>query len=191
VAGPDQADIVDVVLTGQPATPDDWAAAGLPVPPPSPTPPGAALVMNTAAAREVGIPAGGAVGTAADVALLYQALLHNTRGLWDAGVLADGTGTIRNTHPDTERWGIPANRTRGLVVRGDDDGAHWRMHFGPTTSPATFGHDGAGGQIAWADPATGVSFCYLTNGMEANRVTELLRCQRISEAAGTVAAALA
>ena len=36
--------------------------------------------------------------------------------------------------------------------------------MGRTVSPRTFGHNGAGGQIAWADPATGLSFCYFTNG---------------------------
>ena len=33
-----------------------------------------------------------------------------------------------------------------------------------TTSPRAFGHNGAGGQIAWGDPETGLSFCYLTDG---------------------------
>lgn len=189
VPEPDQGDIVDVVAVGERATDDDWRAVGLTPPPPPPVdlPPGAEQFLNAPAAREVGIPAGGAVSTAADMALLYQALLSNPDEMWEPGVLADGTGTIRNTFPDVERWGIPANRTRGIVVRGDDGGARWRMHFGPATSARTFGHDGAGGQIAWADPESGISFCYVTSGMEANRVRELFRCQDLSTFAAACA----
>ena len=50
--------------------------------------------------RAVGVPGGGGVATAATVALFYQALLHNTDGLWDPDVLADATGRVRNTFPD-------------------------------------------------------------------------------------------
>ncbi|HEX2850346.1 MAG TPA: serine hydrolase domain-containing protein [Acidimicrobiales bacterium] len=189
VPEPEQADIVDLTTAGTRATDADWAAAGLTAPPPPPVelPPEAVLFLNAPAAREAGIPAGGAVSTAGDLALLYQAFLTNPGDLWNPEVLADGTGTVRNTFPDEARWGIPANRTRGIVVRGDDEGAHWRMHFGPGTSPRTFGHDGAGGQIAWADPATGISFAYLTAGMEQNRVVELRRGQELSALAAAVA----
>jgi CubicO group peptidase (beta-lactamase class C family) len=31
-----------------------------------------------------------------------------------------------------------------------------------------FGHNGAGGQIAWVDPATGLSFAFCTNGFDRN-----------------------
>ena len=50
--------------------------------------------------------------------------------------------------------GTPANRTRGLVIAGDDGTLRPARH-GPTSSPRAFGHNGAGGQIAWADPDTG------------------------------------
>ena len=44
--------------------------------------------------------------------------------------------------------------------------------MGKTQSPGTFGHNGAGGQIAWADPESGLSFVYLTNGMDQHLVRE-------------------
>ena len=50
-----------------------------------------------------------------------------------------------------------------------------------------FGHNGAGGQIAWADPVTGLSFCYLTNGLDRH----LLRESRRTTALGSLAAACA
>ncbi|HUP86619.1 MAG TPA: serine hydrolase domain-containing protein [Acidimicrobiales bacterium] len=141
------------------------------------------LSLGVPAAKAVGIPGGGAVATAADLALYYQALLHNPGGLWSDDVLVDVTGVIRNTFPDVPKWGMPANRSRGVVVRGDHDLAHWMMHFGPGTSPGTFGHDGAGGMIAWADPQSGLSFCFLTNGMDANAVHEAIRCQDLARLA--------
>ena len=82
-------------------------------------------------------------------------------------MLADVTTNVRNTFPDY--LGTPANRTLGLVLAGDDGRSNLRG-MGKTVSPATFGHNGAGGQIAWADPATGLSFVYLTNGMDQNPI---------------------
>ena len=182
----EQQDLARLSVIGTTATEADFVAAGLPWGGPPVVPPGAALALDTPAAREVGIPSGGAFSTAADVARLYQALLRNEGGLWDADVLADATSVVHNTFPDGPK-GLPANRTRGVVVRGSHAGAERMMHFGPGTSPRTFGHDGAGGQIAWADPETGLSFCFLTNGMEANGVREALRCQDFA----TLAAACA
>ena len=64
--------------------------------------------------------------------------------------------------------GVPANRSIGLVLYGDDGKGPMRG-FGHGHSPGTFGHDGAGGQLAWADPDSGVSFAYLTNGLDRQR----------------------
>jgi CubicO group peptidase (beta-lactamase class C family) len=40
---------------------------------------------------------------------------------------------------------------------------HYRG-FGHEASPRAFGHGGAGGQIGWGDPETGISLGYTTNG---------------------------
>ncbi|MBV8236067.1 MAG: beta-lactamase family protein [Acidimicrobiia bacterium] len=127
----------------------------------------ALLHFNEPEARAVGVPGGGAVARASDLALFYQALLHNPGGLWDAEVLRDGTSVVRITFPDPLLGGVPANRTRGLVVAGDDGKSAFRG-FGRTVSGRAFGHMGAGGQVAWADPESGLSFCFLTNGLDAN-----------------------
>lgn len=186
----EQGDIADLVVVGERATEAEHRAAGVFSLGASAAGAerdshdevshGLVVALGVPAAKAVGIPAGGAVGTAADVALFYQALLHNPDELWSPEVLADVTGAIRNTFPDLPKWGMPANRSRGLVVRGDHDKAHWMMHFGTGTSPRTFGHDGAGGQIAWADPESGLSFCFLTNGMDASAVREALRNQDLA-----------
>jgi CubicO group peptidase (beta-lactamase class C family) len=148
----------------------------------------ALLLFATPWALESGLPGGGAVSTAADLARFYQALLHNPDELWDPTVLADATGTVRNTYPDPQT-GVPANRALAVVIAGGDGRAAMRG-FGHTTSPAAFGHDGAGGQIAWADPTTGLSFAWFTNGLDRHYLRQWRRTAGIASRAGAVGAAV-
>ena len=60
----------------------------------------------------------------------------------------------------------PVNRALGLCVAGDEN--RNLRGFGHSNSEDAFGHGGAGGQIAWGDPATGISFAYCTNGHDQN-----------------------
>ena len=60
-------------------------------------------------------------------------------------------------------------RSRGTF----DDASHTR----------NFGHNGAAGQIAWADPETGLSVCYLTNGVDRNFLREARRVSGIASRA--------
>ena len=58
-------------------------------------------------------------------------------------------------------------RVPGKVLRGC---------FGYSNSSLAFGHNGAGGQAAWGDPQTGISFAFLTNTFSQprkDRVTAL------------------
>ncbi len=136
------------------------------------------LRFNDPFTRSVGIPGAGAVSTADDVALLYQHLLHDPKGLWEPAVLADGTGRVRCALPDP--WtGVPANRTLGLTVAGDDGKAPVRQ-FGRAAGPRAFGASGLGGQIAWADPDSGLSFCFLTNGLDRDQVAAFIRANKLS-----------
>ena len=168
----DQDDIAELSLCGEPASPDELEAIfGVPELPVTEVTDDALLSFNRSDVRAVGVPGGGGVASAATVALFYQALLHNTEELWDPDVLADATSRVRNTFPDLLALGAPANRALGVVVAGDDGNAN-RRGFGHTQSPGTFGHNGAGGQIAWADPESGLSFCYLTNGRDVNPIRE-------------------
>jgi CubicO group peptidase (beta-lactamase class C family) len=125
-----------------------------------------------------GVPGAGAVGTAADVATFYQALLHNPGELWNPAILADATGNVRNTMIDP-LFNCAANRTLGLVVAGHDDRAAVRG-FGAHTSPRAFGCLGVGGQIAWADPDTGLSFSYITAGLDVDIVASFTRSAKIA-----------
>jgi len=136
------------------------------------------LRFNETEVRRLGVPGAGAVSTADDVAVLYQHLLHDPKGLWDPEVLLDGTQRVRFDLVDP--WtGVPANRTLGLTVAGDDGKAAMRQ-FGRAAGPRTFGASGLGGQIAWADPDSGLSFCFLTNGLERDQVAAFIRANKLS-----------
>ena len=123
---------------------------------------------------EAGEPGGGGVMTAATLALFYQGLLHNPGTLWDPEILADGLGNVRCTLPDP-LMNLPANRTLGVVV-GAGFGATW------ANSPTAFGWPGYGGQIGFAEPATGISFAFLQAG-DPDPVTQFVRGTRFSNLA--------
>ena len=143
----------------------------------------ALLHFNEPETRTLGVPGGGGVANAAAVALFYQCLLHNPDQLWDPDILADATGNIRSGFIDPAT-GVAANRGLGVVIAGDD-GMAGRRGMGKTVSARCFGHQGVGGQIAWVDPETGISFCMLTNGLDANPI----RAARFGAAVSACAAA--
>lgn len=130
--------------------------------------------FDYAAKIEAGEPGGGGIMTATTLALFYQALLHNPGALWDPEILADATGNIRCTLPDP-LMGLPANRTLGVVV-GPGFGATW------AESSTAFGWPGAGGQIGFAEPATGISFAFLQLG-EPDPASPFVRGARMSSLA--------
>lgn len=143
--------------------------------PPTPPPggwdevtPDAIKNFNRAEVRAVGVPGGGGVAGAAQLAMFYQPLVNG-------GVTADGTRVLK---AETIEWATrvrtkdyhrvpildyPCNRALTVVVAGDDGNASLRG-FGRTCSPRAFGHGGAGGQIGWGDPETGISVGYCTDG---------------------------
>lgn len=123
---------------------------------------------------EAGEPGGGAVMTAAALASFYQGLLHNPGELWDAATLADGVSNVRCTLPDP-LMGLPANRTLGVVV-GAGFGATW------ADSPTAYGWPGAGGQIGFAEPATGISFAFLQMG-DVDQISTFVRGVEMSRLA--------
>ncbi len=185
-----QGDVIDAVGVGATPTEDEMEEAfgvridiGALIP--ADVALGALLTLNSPEARSVGVPGGGSVVRARDLALLYQAFLHDPNGMWAPEVLADATGTVRNTLPDM--FGVPASRTRGGMVVAGDDGLAWRRGFGRAAGPRAFGHGGAGGQVAFADPDTGISVCYLTNGLDQHMIRENRRVTAIASLAADLA----
>ncbi len=167
----DQGDVLDVASVGPPLTQEDLDALGdtvrLDI-----SAIGAVesdlLRHNDPDVRRVGQPAGGAIGHATDLAMYYQGMLANPGELWDPAWLSLGTSEVLCELTD-RMIGVPANRTLGLVLAGDDGNSMMRG-FGVGTSGRAFGHMGAGGQVAWADPASGLSVAYLTNGLDRDPV---------------------
>ena len=143
------------------------------------------LAFNTPGYRAVGVPGGGAIGTAADLAMFLQALMENRDGTFDADVLHAGTSEILCDLVDP-MVGVTAHRTLGLILAGDDGQSAMRG-FGRTVTPAAFGHMGAGGQIAWADPGTGLTFAYVTNGLDRDPLNMGRRGSSLSNRAAVCA----
>lgn len=130
------------------------------------------LVVGSPEVIAAGIPGGGGVMTAADLAMFYQGVMLNPDELWRPEVLADVTANIRCRLPDP-LFDVPVNRTLGLVVAGDDGKQILRYAgFGRSCSAGSFGHAGMHMQVGWGDPESGISFAYLTNGVDSDLMAE-------------------
>ena len=176
--------LADVTHVGRAWTNEELVAKGFPPMPVTEVTEEALQRFNRADVRAVGVPGGGGTATAADLALFYQALLAGGRGVWRPATIEDAR-RIRNRDFLDPIFRKPANRALGLVVAGGPD--KYVLGFGRTGSDAMFGHLGAGGQIAWADPATGLSFAYLTNGHDRDLLREGRRTTALSSLAAVCA----
>ncbi len=125
------------------------------------------LRLNEPAVRRAGLPGGGGFAGAAELALFYQPLING-------GQTADGTRIMKQETIDfatkvrtddrhCDQFGAPCNRGLSIIVAGDDGKSNFRG-MGRTVSARAFGHGGAGGQIGWGDPETGISLGYVTEG---------------------------
>ena len=175
------------VYVGEAMTPQEYKDLGMRVPPETEVTESAILSFNTPEVRAVGVPGGGAFATASAMTLFYQALLHgsNTHASpWSMQTLLDARRVRSGDFTDL-LFKKPANRALGLIISGDKS-RNFRG-FGKTNSPEAFGHNGAGGQLVWADPATGISFTYLTPGHDRNSVRQGSRGVAISSLAAVCA----
>jgi CubicO group peptidase (beta-lactamase class C family) len=181
----DTDNIATLVNVGEEISPDELEKIlGVRELPVTEVTPDALVSFNEPERRALGVPGGGGVTTASNYALFYQDLLHNAHGIWDEGVLRDATSRVRNNFGDV-LFNTPAGRGLGVVIAGDDGKASLRG-FGKTQSPRTFGHNGAGGQIAWVDPESGLSFVYLTNGLDRHMIRQARRGVALSSIAAEV-----
>ncbi len=163
--------VVDCCHTGDPLTSEDYARLGVPEPPITEVTEEAILSFNRSEIRQVPTPGGGGIMSAAELALLYQALISGKsitgETLWTRETLAMARKVISQGYVDL-LTGVPVSRALGVVVAGDK--RRNLRGFGHTNSESAFGHGGAGGQIAWGDPGTGISLGYCTNAHDRNPI---------------------
>ena len=181
--------IAQVVHVGEALTAEDYKAMGLPVPPETEVTEDALNAFNTSEVRQVGVPGGGGIMSAAELALFYQALMNDGKAasgeqIWQPETLAFAT-RVRTGALKDMTTGVPVHRALGVCVAGDENRNH--RGFGHTNSEFAFGHAGAGGQVAWGDPATGISIGYCTGGHDRNPIRQARRSISISNRAAVCA----
>lgn len=130
--------------------------------------------FNDPAVQSAEIPGAGGIATARALASIWSSTIIETDGVR----LLDGDTIARATQVKSEGapvWNVPGPWPR------------WGMGFQLDSEPrrylgaSGFGHDGAGGQCAFADPEFGIGFAFLTNQMEAiddfraTRIVDALR----------------
>lgn len=119
-------------------------------------------MVATPAFRRAGIPGAGGYATARAMAVFYQMMAQG--GAWNGVrivsprmidyVTRDFTGDLVDDYT-----GYPMHRGLGPFSRGQTG----HPGLGAIGHPRTFGHSGVGTSYCWADPASGVSFAFLSN----------------------------
>jgi CubicO group peptidase (beta-lactamase class C family) len=121
-----------------------------------------AATLNQPEALTAGFPGFGGVGNASSLGKYYSLL-----AMAGAGFSRESIGWMSTT--------LTQGRDRVLLIDtafscgfmrdpASPDGRTMRQHFGP--SRLAFGHPGAGGSHAFADPEHGIAFAYVMNQME-------------------------
>ena len=123
--------------------------------------------LNTREARAGSFPGFGGIGTARGLAKFYAMLacggLWEGRRFFEPWVMDWMTTTL--TQGEDRVLLMETAFSAGFVRDPQGaDGRKLRAHFGP--SVRAFGHPGAGGSLAFADPENGVGFAYVMNQME-------------------------
>lgn len=117
------------------------------------------VTFNDPAIQTAEIPGANGIATARSLARLYAACVTDL-----------GLGRLLTRDSIAEATQV---LSAGPQLSGmPDDGARWGPGFQlssppaqPMVGPRSFGHAGAGGQLAFADPDHGVGFAYLSNQM--------------------------
>ena len=133
------------------------------------------------------MPGCGAIMRAADLALFYQGLLHNPGGLWDAAVLDDAKTNVRCDLPRQPAAGSGEPHARARARGRRRAALHALRQLRRRELAASIGHAGAHRHVGWADPETGISFAYCTNGLDADVMKEGVRGVNLSGIAAALA----
>jgi len=115
--------------------------------------------FNSDEIRRAVIPGAGGIATATALATIWSATVSSAEKirLLDDEVIADMSREQCSGRPAVPLPGPWARWGTGFMLSSDAR---------PFLSDASFGHDGAGGQVAFADPEHKVGFAYLTNDLQ-------------------------
>jgi CubicO group peptidase (beta-lactamase class C family) len=124
--------------------------------------------MNTPALRSASLPSVGAIGSADSLAKFYAMLARG--GIWEErrffSPTAIGWMTTRLAQGADKTLHTETAFSAGFMLDPLDDSGRKKRHtFGPTLT--AFGHPGAGGSLAFADPENQIGFAYVMNQMES------------------------
>ncbi|WP_417307850.1 serine hydrolase domain-containing protein [Devosia sp.] len=131
--------------------------------------------FNTQVIRGAELAGAGGIATAEALATIWSAAVTPTKGIR----LLDDAVIVEATRPRSS--GAP-------VFGGEGPYSRWGCGFQLDSearrylSDGCFGHDGAGGQVGFADPARRIGFGYVTNymmGPEDQRATQVLDALRL------------
>ncbi|MFF2846717.1 serine hydrolase domain-containing protein [Streptomyces sp. NPDC058001] len=128
---------------------------------------------NDPAYRRAELPASNGIATAGALSRFYAALIGEVDG--GARLFTPETVALAATEQS-------AGPDRVLVI-ATRFGLGFMLHgpASPLLGPASFGHPGRGGPLAFADPSTGTAFGYVTNGLRES-VTSDPRAQALVQA---------
>jgi CubicO group peptidase (beta-lactamase class C family) len=116
--------------------------------------------MNRPESWRLGQPAFGGVATARGLAKFYWALATGEGGIFSPAIRTAAESTLVDG-PDRV-LALPTAFSAGFQKDPvDAHGRKVRQHYGP--SPRAFGHPGAGGSLAFADPERRLGFAYVMN----------------------------
>ncbi|MFJ3304809.1 serine hydrolase domain-containing protein [Streptomyces sp. NPDC086549] len=134
---------------------------------------------NAPAYRAAALPASNGIATADGLARVYASMIGEVDG---------GTRLFDPATVELARGERSAGPDRVLVVN-TRFGLGYMLHgsASPLLSPASFGHPGRGGSLAFADPESGIAFGYVTNGFHKS-VTADPRAQALVRAVRTASA---
>ncbi len=149
---------------------------------------GRALLLNGAFAEKgsfnrrdvhaAEVPAANGITTAAALAKVYAATMSSV----------DGVQLLDGSTRETARTTVtPSGEPDLCLIMPTTFGMGFMTHgmFTPYSGPGSFGHSGAGGSNAFAQPERGLAVAYAMNKMAPNLATDV-RAQRITDAAAAV-----
>ena len=117
------------------------------------------MEFNSAALHAAEIPAANGICSARGLARMYAGFIGEVDGV---RILSEETIANAIVEQSSGPDAVLVKDTRfglGFFLKSDD---------APMMGPRSFGHDGAGGSMGFADPDSGIAFAYVMNKMQPN-----------------------